>query len=341
VWFRFDLKLRKEERGLNQFDGIKRALEDARKVGVVGHIMPDGDCISSVLSAGLGLEKLGKEVRMIVDYEIPWYYYEFDAVERIHRAGALQNWDPDVILVLDASSPDRVGDVEEFLEKALVLVVDHHATNHAFGDFNWVDTKFGATAQMVLKLNKALGVLYDPELALYNFIGIATDTGFFRYANSDVQVFEDAAELVRLGANPNVVASTILENKKLEQLGLFCEVVHGLKIECDGLLAYSAIPWNAFEKRGLSESDAAGFVGEMRAIRGVEVAVLFSESKEGEIHVSMRSKKWFDLTETAVHFGGGGHPRAAGFTVKAGEASLAEVVESTVQYLKIRLTQRG
>ncbi len=326
---------------MNQFDGIKRALEDARKVGVVGHIMPDGDCISSVLSAGLGLEKLGKEVRMIVDYEIPWYYYEFDAVERIHRAGALQNWDPDVILVLDASSPDRVGDVEEFLEKALVLVVDHHATNHAFGDFNWVDTKFGATAQMVLKLNKALGVLYDPELALYNFIGIATDTGFFRYANSDVQVFEDAAELVRLGANPNVVASTILENKKLEQLGLFCEVVHGLKIECDGLLAYSAIPWNAFEKRGLSESDAAGFVGEMRAIRGVEVAVLFSESKEGEIHVSMRSKKWFDLTETAVHFGGGGHPRAAGFTVKAGEASLAEVVESTVQYLKIRLTQRG
>lgn len=325
---------------MNQFSEIKRSLENAQKVAVVGHIMPDGDCISSVVSAGLGLERLGKEVRMIVDYEIPWYYFEFDVVKRIERAEILNEWTPDVILVLDASSPDRVGQVENFLDRAPVLVVDHHATNHAFGNYNWVDTGFGATAQMVLRLNRALGVTYDAELALYNFMGIATDTGFFRYSNSDVKVFEDAAELVRLGANPNVVASTILENKKPEQLRLFCEMVHNLKIECGGLLAYSAIPWRSFEVLGLSEADAGGFVGEIRSIHGVEVAILFSESKDGDIHVSMRSKSWFDLTGTAVHFGGGGHPRAAGFTVKAGEATLEEVVQRTVEYIKPQLKRR-
>jgi len=82
-----------------------------------------------------------------------------------------------------------------------------------FGDLNFVDVTSASTAQIVYNMNKAMGVVYDPELATTNYLGLATDTGFFKYSNTDANVLKIAAELVELGAKPYFVASVILENK--------------------------------------------------------------------------------------------------------------------------------
>ncbi|QTA38965.1 bifunctional oligoribonuclease/PAP phosphatase NrnA [Thermosipho ferrireducens] len=319
---------------MNEFLNIVAEINNAKKVLVLGHIMPDGDDISSVLSLTMGLEKLGKEVEAAIDWKIQSYFYELPEVQKIRNFEQVKNYDPDLIVIVDASSPDRIGQFAQLLEKYKVIVIDHHGTNTYFGNFNWVDTSFGATAQMVLRINKELGVKYNERLALINLMGIQTDTGFFRYANADERVFLDAAELIKFGASPNVISRMILENKKIEQFRLLATMVDHLKIDCDGLLAYSYLSSEDYAANNCTEEDSGGFVSEIRSIKGVEVAIFLSEYNPNEVHVSFRSKEWFDVSKVAVVLGGGGHPRAAGCTI---EGDIKDILEEVVKITRVTL----
>lgn len=321
------------------FLSIVAHVSRVNEILVVGHVMPDGDDVSSVLSAKLGLSKLGKAVRAGIDWDIPWFFQELPETREIENFETLaeDGFSPEVVLVLDTSSPDRVGRFQSFLEGRTVCVIDHHATNTLFGTYNWVDTKFGSTAQMVLRLNKELGVEYDERLATVNFLGIATDTGFFRYSNADWLVFSDAAHLVNLGAKAYEV-SRLFESKKVEQFKLFATMVEHMKLEYDGLIVYSYLRYEDYATHGCNGDDSSGFVGELRSIRGVELAVFFSEISNGEVHVSLRSKDWFDCSRLAVLLGGGGHPRAAGCTLKG---DLDVIMEEVIREAKILMFERS
>lgn len=314
------------------FLNIVAELNKAKKILVVGHIMPDGDDVSSVLSATLGLRKIGKEVLAGIDWRIPWYFQEFEEVNEILSYEKIMeaNFNPDIVLILDASSPDRVGRFQEFFDNRTVLVVDHHGTNTLFGTYNWVDTKYGSTAQMVLRINTELGVEYDERLATLNLMGIATDTGFFRYSNADEIVFSDATKLVSLGGKMYLV-SRLFENKRVEQFKLLSTMIENMKMELDGQIVYSYLSKEDYERNNCNEDDSGGFVGELRSIRGIELAIFLSEYEKGEVHVSFRSRDWFDCSRLAVFLGGGGHPRAAGCTLKG---NLNVIVEEVIREAK-------
>ncbi len=297
---------------------VVKAIERAENVLVVGHVMPDGDDISSVLTLSMGLRRLGKKTLPGIDYKIPYIFEETPWIEEIVDFDGFENsgFDPDLVVIVDVSSPDRIGRFVEILEDVSAVVVDHHKTNEGFVKTQWVDPSFGACAQMVLRINEELGVEYDEKLSHVNLLGILTDTGFLRFQNADVRVYEDATKLVKMGANPHEISKMVLENKRPEQFKLFAEVLEKMKLEVNGLLAYSYITSEMYERHGCTDEDSSGFVHELRSMRGVEVAVMFMEYRPGEVHVSMRSKDWFDVSEIAVMFGGGGHPRAAGITLK-------------------------
>ena len=320
----------------NEFLNIVAVLSEANKVLVLGHIMPDGDDISSVLSLTLGLKKLGKEVIPAIDWKIPEYFKEIQETELIKpfEEVDVKAFNPDVIAVVDASSPDRVGRFSQYLNDYKVVVIDHHGTNTYFGNINWVDPSFGAAAQMVLRVNRELQVEYDSKLAHINLLGIETDTGFFRYSNADERVFKDAASLISLGAKPDVIARMVLENKTIEQFKLLSRMIDKLKIDCNGLLAYSYLTKEDYEELNCTDEDSGGFVGELRSIKGVEVAAFFYEYEKGEIHISFRSKEWFDVSKIAVSIGGGGHPRAAGATLNG---DIDNVVQEVIKLVKAEL----
>lgn len=300
---------------------------------VVGHVMPDGDDISSVASLSEGLRRIGKNVRAGIDGTVPSYYKLFFAVDSIEPFEKLHDFQPDLIVVLDCSSPDRVGRFQDVLKKTRSIVVDHHETNLMFGDLNLIDVKSASTAQMVYNMNKAMGIVYDPDLATTNYLGIATDTGFFKYSNTDANVLKIAAELVELGAKPHFVASVILENKTPEQLKLFARMVEHMVLE--GKMVYSWLSYEDYLSLGCVEDDSSGFVSELRAIRDIEVAILFTEYPKGEVHVSFRSKQWLNVSKIAAVLGGGGHARAAGCSYKNVELEkvMDEVLRSTREAL--------
>ncbi|WP_041083084.1 DHH family phosphoesterase [Thermotoga profunda] len=319
---------------MNKFTAILSQINESQDILVIGHVMPDGDDISSVTSLTLGLRQLGKNCFGSIDYTIPEYYKVFAGVSELRSYEDLCDLTPQLIIVVDSSSPDRVGRFQSMLPHHKTVVIDHHATNTLFGDTNWVDASYAATAQMVYTLNKALGVVYDSELATTNFVGIATDSGFFRFSNTDERVFKDAAELVRFGAQPYFVAATILENKRPEQMRLYCTMVSHMILEDS--LVYSWLSYEDYLQNDCVEDDSTGFVGEMRSLKDIEVAILVTEFPKNEIHVSLRSKNWLDVSKIASILGGGGHARAAGCSFKGAELKnvLNEVVGLTKDFLQ-------
>lgn len=319
---------------MNEIAKIASQIIDLQDILIVGHVMPDGDDISSVASLTLGLKQLGKNCFGAIDYKIPDYYKVFAGVNEIKSYEEVFNFVPQLIVVLDSSSPDRVGRFEPMLSNHRTIVIDHHATNTLFGDINWVDTSYAATAQMVYTLSKVLGITYDSELATTNLMGMATDSGFFRFSNTDERLFKDAAELVRFGAKPYFIATTILENKRPEQMKLYCTMINHMILEDS--LVYSWLSYEDYLENNCVEDDSTGFVGEMRALKDVEVAILFTEFPKNEIHVSFRSKNWFDVSRVASILGGGGHARAAGCSFKKAELEdvLNEVVSLTKDFLQ-------
>jgi len=310
---------------------IIREIKENQNIIVAGHIMPDGDCISSVLSLSIALERLGKQVLSIVDYDIPYQYSQLEEVARIRKVDDVINSidSCDLIIVLDSSSPDRVGKLQDFLSSKKTIVIDHHITNENFGDLNWVDDSFSSAAQMIYRLNRSMNVTYDSKLATINLMGIATDTGFFRYPNTTSEVFKDAYELSLLGGNIWFISQMILENNKPERLKLFAHVIENMEFSNEGRFVHSVIKYEDFQRFNCTEEDSSGFVSDLRAIRGVEVAVLVIEYPKEQVHVSMRSKNSFDVSKIAKMLGGGGHPRAAGCSFK--DSKVEEVREIVVK----------
>lgn len=319
---------------------ITKEIVKNEKILLVGHILPDGDDVSSLTSMKLGLEKLGKKVSAVIDDDIPEYLLQFPTIKASIESfkdvenNIYQNFD--VMIILDSSSPDRVGRFEKYLNSFRVLLIDHHVTNTHFGNINWVDPTMGSTAQMVYRILKDFNIDYDNELANMNLLGIATDTGFFKYQNAGSTVFKDAADLIEKGANISYIANTILDNTPLEHILLYKDILNELKITSEGRIAYSLLTLGMLAKYNILPKDSPSFVENIRSIRNVEIAIVFQEYKENLYHVSLRSKKWADVSKIALKYGGGGHPRAAGFSIQTRniEKSIKEIVEDISKYLR-------
>ena len=304
-------------------DRVVERLKAARRALVIGHVRPDGDAIGSVAALTLILRWLGKEAEGCIPDPVPWFYREIPGTRVLRSVEELRGREFDTTVVVDTSSLSRIGTAAELLSgREPDVVIDHHVTNTGFGALNFCDPSYAAVALIVHEIGKRL-VKYDRELAELLLLGLATDTGFFKYGNVDARVFEAAAELTRQGASIQPIASAVLEHRTPNAMRLLVEMLGTLQLEAGGQLAYAYVSADMLRRTGCSEEDTEGFVGELRAIHGVEVAVLFSEWPEGEVHVSLRSKSYADVSRVALAFGGGGHPRAAGCTLKVARLAAA------------------
>ena len=322
---------------------VSARLQRAERVLVIGHIKPDGDDISSVASLVLILRKMGKIAEGCIADDIPWFYKEIPGVSLIKGVDDLRDFHYDTAVTVDASDLARIGDAVKLLAGAKPHVtIDHHKTNTGFGEINFCDPGYAAAAVAIYEIGRE-AVDYDPKLAEVNLLGIATDTGFFKYGNTDAKVFTYAAELVERGANIQRIASAVLEHTTLNEIKLVVEMFNTLSIAMDGKLAWAYISTEMLTRNNCTEQDTEGLVGQIRSIYGVEVAILFIEWPKNHVHISFRSKNYADVSEIALKFGGGGHARAAGCSCKGVELPelIDEVVAAAKEVLSAAQQQEG
>lgn len=280
------------------------------KLVLCPHVSPDGDALGSTLALKMALEKAGKKVTVMVDDDVPQAFGFLPQIDCFVKPAEGEVVEADLLVVLDASSLDRIGKVAQAVKAKAIANIDHHISNTQFADYLYLNTEAAATAEILCNLVEKLGIMPDKDLATCLYTGIYTDCGSFRYANTTPGTMRAAAKLLEYGARPNEISDALGTNTRanIEMLG---KVLQTLAFYNDGKISTLEINSDLYDK----DVNTDNFISFARYIEGVDVAVLFKAVEPAVTRVSMRSQDT-DVAAIALSFGGGGHVRAAGCTVE-------------------------
>jgi len=319
---------------IKEVGDIIKAIGEAESFVIATHISPEGDAIGSELGLALSLIKMGKRVSVLNTDPVPEFLHFLpgtELVQRVERVDAPH----DVLIVVDCE-PARTGLKD--LDKApvkMVINIDHHVTNPKTADINWVDPEAAAAGEMVYDLLVAMHAPIDTAVATNLYTAIFTDTGSFRYSNTDEPALVKSGQLMKYGVSPWEISENVYETKTFGRMKLLGLVLAGIEINGEGSLGWVTIYEDYYKKTGTSAEDTDGFINYPRAIKGVEVAILFREAGAGRVKLSFRSKGRVDVSRLAASLGGGGHPNAAGVhmdgSVEEVKAKVLPAVEKLVK----------
>jgi phosphoesterase RecJ-like protein len=306
-------------------------LEAAESVAVSCHIKPDGDALGSAVGFARAAAAAGKSavVSFGEPFELP-DYFDLLPLELLVPPGDFPA-EPAVMVTFDAADRSRLGTLAAASEAAgKLIVVDHHVTNPGFGDINIIDGAVAASAVLAYDLIRRLGWPIDAEAAMALLMGVVTDTGRFQYSNTSARTFRVAADLVEAGAHPEAIGQMVYENAPFEFLAVAGAVQARAVLEADVSLVWSELRRTDLSSAGLEPVDTEGLIDHIRVAKEADVAVLLTDTSEGT-KASLRSRALADVGRLAAALGGGGHARAAGFTM---DAPSAEVIERIREQLR-------
>ena len=309
-----------------QMDEMIRVLRKAPKVALFSHVSPDGDCIGSMLAIGLALEKLGKEVTFYNPDLIPNNLHFLPGSSRVSQKLPIPQ--PQILMFVDCTDLQRVNlSKTDLSAESTILNLDHHISNQLFGHVNWIDAQASAVGEIALTLIYQLGVAIDEDIATNLYTAIVTDSGCYQYSSTTAQTHRLTADLLDSGIDILDIHHHLFDQKPLAQLKLLQCALNSLEIYAEGQLALMTLSLEDFQNSKAQQQLSEGLVNHARSIAGVEVAVLLKEVGPQEIKGGLRSNLWLNVNEIAAKFGGGGHKRAAGCTLKI---SMAEAKQNII-----------
>ena len=294
----------------------------AQKLLITAHVNPDGDAIGSALALTAFLRGRGKEATVMIDDRLPKNLSFLPGYDKIVRPEEGRKSDAELLVILDTSL-DRIGEVEKAAEGLPVLNIDHHISNDGKADFLYNDNR-AATAEIVFEIVDRFGGEFTPEIAIPLYTGLATDTGFFKFSNTRPETLRAAARLLEAGVRPEKVSEALEEKPEALVRGQ-AAALQTMELSYGGRVAGLYLD----KELATSLESTEGFIDFVRVIEGVDIAVLVKCMDENFCRVSVRSKG-IDVSKVAMKFGGGGHIRAAGFSVKK---PLAEAKKDVLEAL--------
>lgn len=318
-------------------DAILLLIRRARRILLIAHMAPDGDCIGSLLALGQALRALGKQAVLACPDAVPQPYHFLPGQEAITRdpVGEFQ-----LLISLDSSDISRLGDIYRPAAFATVplINIDHHTTNVHFGTVNWVDSDAASTAEMVYALIGELGVPLNPDMALCLLTGLVYDTRGFRTPTTTIRTMTTATRLMEAGASLTLITDQVLNRRPLAVIRLWGEALSTLQWR--GRVIWAEITQAMRQRAGIQDNDAAGGLASFLAsAHEADVAVVFNEKPDNKVEVGFRSVPGVDVSAVAFQLGGGGHPQAAGCTLNG---TLEEALQRVLAALEASLArQRG
>jgi len=304
-------------------ESVVGRLQGARRVLAVGHENPDADTLGATLGVVAIVEALGGAADPVCTDPVPSLYGFLPGVERF-RTDPSPDVPYDLLVVSDCGTLDRVGAVRdrhpELFERLPRVVIDHHASNDAAGEADWIDVDAAATCEMVALLAARLGVGFDGErgraLAAALMAGIVMDTATFAHPNATPRTLAVSASLVEAGAPLSDISRRLYRSKPEAQLRLFGRVLDRIESADDGRVIWSTLLEADHDATGTLPAHSEGIIDLLSQAEAAEVALLFKEAGPAT-RVSVRTKPGgVDATVLTGRFGGGGHARAAGATVE-------------------------
>lgn len=288
-------------------------LKNAKTIAIGGHVRPDGDCVCSVMALYRYLQKELPEARVDIYLEEPPAVFRvLQGIEDI-KSEFNNEETYDAFFALD-SNDERLGGALPIFRRARRRInIDHHISNAGCGDENVVEPERSSTAELLYDLMEPEYV--DEEIAKAIYIGIAHDTGVFRYSNTSPHTLQIAAELLKFGFDFSaLIEETFYEKTYFQTQIMGRAILESVRFMNDRCIV-SMVSRRQMEFYRVGPKDLDGIVNQLQGVRGVDCAIFMYETGTLEYKVSMRSNGRVNVAEVAMKFGGGGHVRAAGCTM--------------------------
>jgi len=296
----------------------KQLFDTARRVICVCHRNPDGDAIGSLLGMGLLLEKTYPNLHVLLCCAdpAPAMFAFLPAVQRVQHSPVLQ--DGDVIVFLDSAETKLIGMEETnphmFDGTYQSVCIDHHPTNTRFANINIIVDDAASASEIVVDIADALGWEFDSDIATCLLTGVYTDTGGLLHSNTTARVYRTVARLLRAGARQQEIVTAVFRTAKMSTLKLWGRVLEKISITEEGG-AISAVTQGDFRATGADYSELAGAIDYVNAVPGMRFSLILSE-RDGLVKGSLRTlRDDVDVSAMAGKLQGGGHKKAAGFSV--------------------------
>lgn len=288
-------------------------VREAKKIAIGGHVRPDGDCVCSVMALYRYLQKELPEAKIDVYLEQPSEV--FDCIWGIEDICSDFETEEvyDVFLALDCNDERLGGALPIYQRAGRRINIDHHISNAGCGDLNIIEVDRSSTAELLYDLMDPEKV--DEEIAKAIYIGIAHDTGVFRYSNTSPHTLEIAARLLAFGFDFSaLIEHTFYEKTYVQTQIMGRAVLESIRFMNDRCIV-SMVSRRMMDFYQVTSKDLDGIVNQLQAVSGVDCAIFMYEIGTLEYKVSMRSNGKVNVAQAAMKFGGGGHVRAAGCTM--------------------------
>lgn len=285
----------------------------AGKIGISGHVRPDGDCVGACLGLWQYLKKCLPQADVQVYLEKP-----ADIFRGIKGFGEINSDFPeeapfDVFFVLDCAA-DRLGGALPYFQTAEKTInIDHHISNSGSGQINYISPEAGSTCELIYDLMDTDRL--DKDLAMAIYVGMIHDTGVFQYSNTTPAAMEKAAKLIGYGFDfAGLIQETFYQKTYVQAQIMGRTLMESIRF-LDGACIVSAIDRKTMDFYHAEPKDLDGIVNQLRNIEGIECAIFMYQTGVLEYKVSLRTSEKVNAAEVAAYFGGGGHVRAAGCTM--------------------------
>lgn len=295
-----------------------RQLSKAQRILIVAHQKPDGDALGSSLALWHWLTSQGKEPAIFCKHQAVESLRFLPKVEEFVTDPTIfeQSWD--LLVICDSSDLDYAG-VTEHIQKIITVPpmfnIDHHTSNQNFGDLNLVDGQASSTAEVIYRFFQANNIEITDQIAQCLLTAVFTDTAGFSNGATNQMSLEMAARFVEQGASLPQVNQATTRNKSMDVMRLWGKVMSRLE-QTDWGVAYTYVLRQDISEYGLDEDEIQGLANYLSHLRDAKAVFVFQERSKGRIKVSMRTcREDVDLAQLAQAMGGGGHQKAAGFTI--------------------------
>ena len=277
---------------------------------ILTHCRPDGDTLGSAALLCRGLRAFGKQAFIFENPEVtPKYESLLDGLTTRQISPG------DVVIAVDVAAMDM-------LQKGLPentgihLRIDHHRSGESFSLGELVDPEAAACGQIIYDLLTFLGIPLDEPMATALYTAISTDTGCFRFANTQSHTLEVAARCAEVipdlyGLNQKLFGVVSLTKLKLQS---WC-LEHAIFLKGNQAVV-CPLPLEVEQMLGVTEDDTENLSGYLRSIEGVKIAATLRETEDGKVKLSVRTVPEYSAAEICKKLGGGGHRGAAGATVE-------------------------
>lgn len=325
------------------FQDFKKNLEQAKRVLISTHALPDGDGLGAEAALVHYMKRARKACRVYNPDLLPKRYRFLDPKQTILLGpGEVELWDTcDLWIIVDTNDPRRLGKLwgELSLRAKKIVFLDHHPNISGQDTITYPphatvvsDTESSSIGELLHRLFAELKLTkMNKDVALGLYVSVMTDTNSFRYARTTPKAHLIAAEMIEHGVNPEEVYQAIYSSKELSHLQLLGNMLQNVKVTPGGgKIAWLEMPLELRKKHSASADDTQSFLNLLLLLKDAEVVCFFREEDDMQVRVSIKSKGKVVINRVAMELGGGGHDFAAGFALTA---SLDKTVEAVIQRL--------